>query len=283
MPELPEVETLRRELERALVGRVFRSVKVSWPKTITPLTVTEFSRRLKNQKIESVERRAKILFLDLTNGESLAIHLKMTGQLIFQPGHGKIIGGGQPQSNPFQYTRVVFNFTDDSRLFFNDLRKFGWLRLLPAQDKKILAARHGIEPLSPKFNLKTLAAILQRYPERKLKQILLDQTLIAGLGNIYVDESCFAARLRPARRLKTLRLAEIEKLRRAIKKILRLAVAKGGTSARDYRRSDGSRGGFVPYLKVYGHGGQPCRKCGRPIKKIRLAGRGTHFCSRCQK
>ncbi|MEK7552864.1 MAG: zinc finger domain-containing protein, partial [Patescibacteria group bacterium] len=139
------------------------------------------------------------------------------------------------------------------------------------------------EPLAKSFTPTQLETILKRYPRRRLKPTLLDQTQLAGLGNIYVDESCFAARLRPDRLIKTLTSNEIKKLRREIIRLLKLAILKGGTSTRDYRRSDGRTGGFLPYLKVYGRAGQTCRRCRNMILKTKLAGRGTHFCPHCQK
>ena len=290
MPELPEVETIRRELERVLVGQRIESGEILWPGTIKPLSPKQFLKQIVGQKIRQVERRAKVLLIELGDNH-LGIHLKMTGQLVYKPQDStlkpskveSLITWWHPQPNLFQHTRAIFTLNDGSKLYFNDLRKFGWLKLWSSETKEAWLARFGREPLSPQFNLKTLATIFQCYPDRQLKQILLDQTLIAGLGNIYVDESCFAARLRPARRLKTLQSSEIKKLHWAVKKILKLAIAKGGTSARDYRRSDGSRGGFVPHLKVYGRGGRPCKICRTPITKIKLAGRGTHFCPRCQR
>ncbi|MBI2098006.1 MAG: DNA-formamidopyrimidine glycosylase [Candidatus Vogelbacteria bacterium] len=290
MPELPEVETLRRELERALVGRVIKSVKIFWSKTVQPFTPTIFAKQLKNVRVTSIERTAKILFLNLSNGKTLAIHLKMTGQLVFQSqgstlGDFKVeplIAGGHPE-DPKKYTRAVFEFNGRAKLYFNDLRKFGWLRLVSAKDKQIMTEKYGLEPLSPEFTLANFTRALTRYPNRKLKLTLLDQTLIAGLGNIYADESCFAAGLRPRRRVKTLTDKEIKKLHRAIKQILKLALAKGGTSSRNYVRSDGSPGDFFSYLKAYGRSGQPCRRCLTPIAKIKLAGRGAHFCKNCQR
>ena len=303
MPELPEVETLRRELAEVLIGQVIKSVKVLWPKSVTP---KDFARKLKGSKILGVNRRAKILLLNLTDNQTLAIHLKMTGQLVYRPNQNQgstlgtfkvepLIIGGHPQplpqglslagfkDSPFNYTRAVFNFTDGSRLYFNDLRKFGWLHLLKPQAVTALHEHHGAEPLAPSFTIQTFRAILDRYPRRILKAVLLDQTLIAGLGNIYADESCFAARIKPSRRVATLTAMEKLKLYRAIRSLLTLSIKHGGTSARDYRHSDGSRGGFATYLKVYGRAGKPCRRCGTLISKIKLAGRGTYFCPKCQK
>lgn len=284
MPELPEVETIRRELDRVLSGQVIKSGKIFWPGAVKPLSPSTFLKKLVGQKVKKVERRAKILLLSLQPSElTLAIHLKMTGQLIY-PNQNQGSTLKPAKAEPLiKHTRVIFNFTDGSTLRFNDLRKFGWIKILSDDDKKVLLARLGREPLSPKFNLETFQTILDRYPNRRLKHTLLDQTLIAGLGNIYVDESCFMAGVRPTRRTKTLTQLEITKLYRAIPKILNLAIKKGGTSARDYIRSTGQPGGFAAYLKVYGRGGKKCKRCAGVIKKIKLAGRGTHYCPKCQK
>jgi len=288
MPELPEVETLRRELARVLPGRVFAAVKILWPGTVKQIEPKKFAARLRGRKILAVERRAKILIFKLSGGECLLIHLKLTGQLIFAAGD-KLVGGGHPE-NPAKYTRVIFTFTDPSgrradgaKLLFNDLRKFGWLKLASASEAEKILGGHGVEPLSREFNLEKFSAILNRYPKRKLKSLLLDQTLIAGLGNIYADESCFAAGLRPTRLVERLTSNNRKKLHQAIIAVLKLSIRKKGTSYRDYRRSTGARGGFVPHLNVYGRGGAECKKCGGVISKIKLNGRGTHFCPRCQR
>ncbi|MBI2100153.1 MAG: DNA-formamidopyrimidine glycosylase, partial [Candidatus Vogelbacteria bacterium] len=166
---------------------------------------------------------------------------------------------------------------------FNDLRRFGWLKLLdPAASEKVLDA-HGIEPLGKEFSLKKFEEILARYPNRKIKQLLLDQTLIAGLGNIYVDEAGFRAKVLPWRQVRTLTARERSSLYRAIVEVLKLSLKKKGTSARNYLRSNGRPGGFGPHLNVYGRAGQPCKVCATPIKKVKQNGRGTHFCPKCQK
>jgi len=281
MPELPEVETLRLELAPVLINARFKSVQVSWPKSVRPLSGARFARVLQGRRIIGLERQAKVLLFKLDNSETLAIHLKMTGQLIYV-GSEKTINGGHPEDLA-KYTRVVFSFADGSILKFNDLRKFGWLKILDTADYQVLTAKHGLEPLSSEFSFENFMRALKRYPNRKLKAALLDQTLIAGLGNIYADESCFAADLLPTRQVKTLKPAELKKLHAAIKRILKLAVAKGGTSVRDYRRSDGNPGGFTRLLKVYGRAGTRCEKCHTPIVKIKLASRGTHYCPKCQR
>lgn len=275
MPELPEVETLKRELG-IIVGKKFKlASSPAW---------AGVANKLKNKKIISVERRAKILIISLDSSEHLLVHLKMTGQLIYQPKTGKLVIGGHPQENPFKYTRAEFIFTDNSKLFFNDLRKFGWLKLLNKTESEKILDKHGIEPLSKQFTFQTFQNLLQKYPNRKLKQFLLDQALIAGLGNIYVDESCFLAKILPTRIVKSLTKLEQKNLHASIIKVLKLSIAKKGTSAKNYVRSDGTRGGFVPYLNVYGRKNEKCKRCKTGvIQKIKFAGRGTHFCNKCQK
>ena len=297
MPELPEVETIKRELKRVLVGQIINDLEVYWSKTILPLTPAELLRKVDGETITDVTRRAKILMIKLGNGERLLIHLKMAGQLIYVPppllrggvrGGAKIIVGGHPQPGgadnlPNKYTRVIFSFNDKSRLFFNDLRKFGWMKLLDAPAATKLLGTHGVEPLSRDFTRRTFDAILARYSRRKIKQLLLDQTLIAGLGNIYADESCFLARILPTRTVESLNEKEKLDLHRGIILILKLSIQKKGTSSNNYRRSDGSKGNFMKYLKVYGRTGKKCKRCRRGmVEKIKVGGRGTHFCRRCQ-
>lgn len=290
MPELPEVETLRRELSRAVVGLKIKDSQVLWAKAVSPLSPEEFTKQIKNKKIIGVRRRAKMLFLDLEGKKALAVHLKMTGQLIYSPrrGEARNIAGGHPdnqmtEKQPSKYTRLIFEFTDKSKLYFNDLRKFGWVRLVNDKEMGTLVSKVGPEPLSPAFTPKLLAKIFNKYKNRTIKQILLDQTLIAGIGNIYADEACFLSKLLPTRKSNTLKPSQLKDLRDNIVKVLKLSIQKKGTSSRNYRRSDGSLGGFVHHLKVYGRAGQPCKVCKRPIQKIRHAGRGTHFCAHCQK
>ena len=288
MPELPEVETLKRELSKVLPGRQIKKTEILWWKTVSPLSPEEFAEQTIGKKIAGVNRRAKMLFIDLADSTALAIHLKMTGQLIFEPPKGRAVGGGHPdqalnKKHPTKHTRLIFTFKDGSKLFFNDLRKFGWVRLMNDSQIKKLTAPIGLEPLSKIFTDQALLGIFHRYPNRTIKQTLLDQSLVAGLGNIYVDEACFGARLLPTRRNKNLKPTEIKKLRQTIIAVLKLSLRHKGTSSKNYRRSDGSLGGFVPFLKVYGRQHEPCKTCGQPIHKITHAGRGTHFCPSCQK
>lgn len=269
MPELPEVETLKRELARVLIGKKIKTFQSD-----------KFALNLESQKILSVERRAKILIFKLSKGNTLLIHLKMTGQLVYR-GPSSVIGG-HPE-DPTKYTRAIFTFSDGSRLLFNDLRKFGWIKVVnETKLQKILSAA-GVEPLGKEFSLVRFTEILGRYPKRKLKQLLLDQTLVAGLGNIYVDESCFLAGVLPTRIADSLTSVEIEKLHASIVSILKLSISKKGTSSRNYVRANGQPGGMVPHLNVYGRNKEKCKVCTAKISKIKLNGRGTHFCTHCQK
>ncbi len=290
MPELPEVETLKRDLTKAVSGKKIKSIAISWPKTVKPLSVKSFSIKLKNKKITSIGRRAKMLIFNLSDGNHLLVHLKMTGQLIYTPfaNSSKLIVGGHPQPGgtdnlPNSFTRVIFYFTDSSRLYFNDMRKFGWIRHARPEDLALHASRYGIEPLTPDFTFEKFKQALKRYPNRKIKQLLLDQSIIAGLGNIYADESCFAAKVRPTRLVKTLTAKEVKDLFQYIPKVLKLSISKKGTSFRDYVQLDGKAGRMVKWLKVYNKIGQKCQRCGGVIKKIKLNGRGTHFCPQCQR
>lgn len=287
MPELPEVETLKRELTEVLIGKKIKSASCDWPKMVRPLSVKNFCANLVGQKITAVDRRAKVLIITLQSGEHILIHLKMTGQLIYKPKNGHLVGGGHPQPGgadglPNKFTRIVLAFTDGSTIFHNDMRKFGWSRLVDTKEKDRLLASNGPEPLSSDFSLKYFKTVLAKYPKRKLKQILLDQTLIAGIGNIYADEAAFLAKVLPMRLVGTLTQKEIANLHKFIIKVLKHSISKKGTSAKNYLRSDGSKGGFVPYLNVYGRGKLACKICSTPISKIKLNGRGTHFCEKCQ-
>lgn len=289
MPELPEVETIRRELAAALVGEVVTKVTIMWPALIRPTTVNVFTKKVTGQKVRAVTRRAKILTIELTNGHFLLVHLKMTGQIIFRNKVSKLIVGGHPQKGglenlPNKYTRAQLTFHSGAELFFNDLRKFAWWKLVDKQTSEQAAAHFGPEPLDKHFTLNYFQETLARYPKRKIKQILLDQTLIAGIGNIYADEACFYAHVLPTRIANTLTELEQQELHEGIIKILKLSILKKGTSARDYLRANGKPGGFVPHLMVYGRKGEMCKRCGKTeISKIKLNGRGTHFCKNCQK
>jgi len=299
MPELPEVETLRRELASAVKGKTIKSVKVKVPKMVKPLTPAKFAQQVKNKKILGINRKAKVLIFELSGGLFLLIHLKLTGQLISAPKKlqaipttvgtsYKLVVGGHSQKGgvdnlPNKFTHIIFNFTDGSILYFNDLRKFGWARLVDDLGVAEIIEKHGPEPLTKDFNLAYFLSILERYQNRKIKQVLLDQKLIGGLGNIYCDEACFCAKILPARIVKKIKPGGTKKLFACINQVIKFAIAKKGTSANTYVQLDGRPGGMVPYLKVYGRKGEKCKRCRGVIERIKLNGRGTHFCKTCQK
>ncbi len=288
MPELPEVETIRADLDKVITGKKIKDFEVMVAKTVRPQSTKKIKQDLVGAKIVAAKRRAKMLILSLDTKKHLLAHLKMTGQLIYQPKKGEVIMGGHPQQGghlnlPNKYTRAIFTFTDGSKLFFNDLRKFGWLRTASQAELEEIVSKVGPEPLTNDFTLPYFTGILKRYPNRPVKQTLLDQKLIAGIGNIYADEAAFLSGLLPNRKAGSLKSAEIASLYKNIVGVLKLAIKKKGTSSRNYRRVDGGEGGFVKFLKVYGRGGKPCLTCSTPLSKTKLAGRGTTFCPTCQK
>jgi len=317
MPELPEVQTIVSELERKIKGKKIKSVEVRAGKVAKPSPAV-LKRQLPNKTIKKVERRAKLIVIDLVGDHNILIHLKMTGQLVYFPPLTKgrikeglpkvIISGGHPLpppppttpnpssgrrgiigqgegkiTLPNKFTRIIFYFTDDSVLYFNDIRKFGWVRYATNAEKNQEKEKYGVEPFDQKYTFVYFKSVFKKYPKRKIKQLLMDQTLIAGVGNIYADESLFAAKIKPTRPAGSLQPKEIRNLYAAIPRILKFAIAKGGTSADNYVRTDGTKGKMMEYLKVYHKEGQKCLRCGGIIKKIHLAGRGTHYCPTCQK
>lgn len=298
MPELPEVETIARDLSGHLAGRRIEAVEVLAEKTVWPAPAV-FKAGLVGRKIAKVGRRGKLIIISLSPARAgapdyLLIHLKMTGQLIYSDRRTRIAGGHSLTKAatgdaavggtlPNRHTRAVLTLSGGGRLFFNDLRRFGYLKLTSGSElEKILARSYGPEPLTPEFSLAAFAAVLKG-KTTKIKALLLDQTMIAGLGNIYVDESLYAARLKPQRSAGSLRPAEVKALWQAINRIIRQAVKYRGTTFSDYRDSSGRAGNFSRFLKVYGRAGENCPRCGRPIQKVKVAGRGTHYCPHCQK
>lgn len=283
MPELPEVETIVRDLDKRLRRKKIIAVEFL-DKKFSQLSKGEVKKIL-GRKVQAVRRRAKMIIFDL-GGDWLIIHLKMTGQLVYKI-KTKIIAGGHPIINqgeklPNKFSRVVFKFNDQSFLFFNDVRKFGWIKLLSGDEFSKFNQELGVEPLSSDFSLEYFKKVLSKRKNVRIKQALLDQKYVAGIGNIYADESLFVAHIKPFRRVKTLSAPEIKKLWQAIPKILNYAIKHRGTSFNDYVDAQGETGNFIKYLKVYGRAGEKCKTCGSPIKKIKLAGRGTHWCDHCQ-
>lgn len=288
MPELPEVETVRLGLNRLIVGKKIQLVDVSWSKSF-PNDKKLVKSKLINSTINNVKRRGKVLFIELSTGYSLVIHLKMTGQLVFQS-HKEHFGAGHPTDSlvgklPDRSTRVIISFTDGSRLFFNDQRKFGWIRLLDNSEimSISLIGTLGPEPLNKEFNWSSLKARLMLRPNSTIKVVLLDQKVIAGIGNIYADESLWAAKINPLTIVKNLSDQKIKLLLKSIKDVLTLAIKKGGSTDRNYVNARGQKGSYIQFAKVFRKDGLPCPRCGHQIKKIRVAGRGTHYCPYCQR
>ncbi len=284
MPELPEVETIKRGLLSKIKGKQISDVKILWSGVLN-VPAKKFIQSVKNAKISGISRRAKILILTLSNGFALLIHLKMTGQLIYE---SRIMNYElwKTAKNPiYKYARVIFFFTDKSILVFNDLRKFGYIKLIP-QGKLhdfINNEKLGPEPLENSFTLKKLKEILKKYPKWKIKQMLMDPAAIAGIGNIYADEICFYAKAMPTKQISNLTIKQINKIFEGIKSILTLAIKLRGSSVENYVDTDGRKGDYVKELKVYAREGEKCFRCKGIIKRIKLGGRSAHFCPECQK
>lgn len=286
MPELPEVETIRRDLESRILNKKISRVNVRLPKILRGSTEL-FEETLKNNAVVSLKRIGKLLQLELAQTPFvLLIHLKMTGQLLYK-NNEDFVAGGHPfpafnEPLPNKWTHIELEFADGSQLYFNDLRQFGYWQLVTKDEQKSINAKYGIEPLTPNFTWETFSHKMQN-KRGVLKAVLLDQTFISGLGNIYADEVCFLSRVLPTRRVESLTTVELQALYESCVSIIEKAVTHRGTSFRDFKDTEGREGGYAKFLAVYGRENQPCLRCGFPIEKIKLAGRGTHFCPHCQK
>lgn len=266
MPELPEVETIKRELGKAITGKKITGVIVHNPKVIRYPKVEEFSAGLKDNTIKNILRKGKLLILELSSGKTLAIHLKMTGQLVY-PGNGKV-------------SRVSFKLSDGKILDFNDQRLFAELRLIDDWRALKFVQELGPEPFD--LTVEQFRAMLEK-KKTKIKPLIMDQRFISGIGNLYAAEALFRARINPARTAQSLSDKEKELLLREIKDTLIEAIKYQGSSVDQYVKLDGKPGGYVKFHKVYDREGKPCLVCKKPIKRIALGGRGTYFCPHCQK
>jgi len=288
VPELPEVETVRRGLAELLPGREIIAVQhFDSPKSF-PNSDTDVSEFMIGASVVMVGRRAKVLLLELSTKYSLVIHLKMTGQLVFRG--EAVFGAGHPSDSligelPDRSTRVVIDFKDGSHLYFNDQRKFGWMRLLPTLEipnidfmKKV-----GPEPLETEFTAVAFADRFKRRANTNIKAALLDQTVVAGVGNIYADESLWGAKIDPRRLVKSITDAEFTHLYAELRDVMNLAIEKGGSTDKNYVNAEGKRGSYMDFARVFRREGQKCPRCGNEIIKIKHAGRGTHLCETCQK
>ena len=360
MPELPEVETIKRGLDKLLRGKVIGKVSYDWPKSFNG-SKQEIDKYLIGATVKSIKRRAKLLLIELSTGYTLAIHLKMTGQLVFvgnanqttgltdmlgdanlrnnasdfageqsfgastsngvnrtdgtkkrvaqvanqkfassqanqatgltdMLGDANRWGAGHPNDSlignlPDKSTRVIFTFKDASKMYFNDQRKFGWVKLLPTSKVKDLdfIKKLGPEPLNNQF---TLSEFINRISKRKnssIKATILDQSVLAGVGNIYADESLFVAKIHPSTKVGNLKKAQFAKLHSAIKQVLQEGIDSGGSSDKNYVNAEGKKGSYLTFAKVFRRQGQDCFSCKNKIIKIKVAGRGTHVCLNCQK
>jgi formamidopyrimidine-DNA glycosylase len=287
MPELPEVETIVRGLERLLPGRKIISASYDWPKSF-PNSQSDVDLFLVGSDVVTVTRRAKVILIELSSKYSLIVHLKMTGQLVFRSPRVNF-GAGHPNESligelPDKSTRVTLEFKDSSRLFFNDQRKFGWMRLMPTAEIVNLDffRKVGPEPLASDFNSKKLQERLIRRKNTTIKAALLDQSVIAGVGNIYADESLWGAKIHPSTLVKNLSSTQISHLYDELVFVLKLSIEKGGSTDKNYVSAEGKKGSYLSFAKVFRRQGQACSRCGRIIEKIRVAGRGTHICPHCQ-
>ncbi len=311
MPELPEVETVRRGLSRLIVGKKVIHVSFDTPKSF-PNPSGEVDQFLVSTTVTAVHRRAKVLLIELSSGYTLVTHLKMTGQLVYiangrwhmEDGKNKKpianshmpiaagearFGGGHPNDSlvgelPDKSTRVIITFEDGTRLFFNDQRKFGWMRLIPTISVPEIdfMKRLGPEPLEDDFTAEVLYERLQRRKNTSIKAALLDQSVVAGIGNIYADESLWGAQIHPATLVRDILPSAISTLHSEIISVLKLSLDKGGSTDKNYVDAEGKKGSYLTFANVFRREGQACPRCGRAIIKLRVAGRGTHICPQCQ-
>lgn len=276
MPELPEVETIRRGLVPLVVGETMDHIHVSWPRIIqTTLAMEAWQTSLVGRTIHGVDRRGKYLLFDL-GPQVLISHLRMEGKYFY------FLPSALP-TQPSKHTHVIFYFQSGTQLHYQDVRKFGRMQVVAkAGIESFFAGRKlGPEPFSPAFNPETFYQALQ-HSQRMIKPLLLDQKVVAGLGNIYVDEGLFLAGIHPCRPANHINQSESRRLYQAILQVLEEAIKAGGTTIRTYTDNLGQAGKFQVALNVYGRKGEPCPRCGQPIEKVQLMQRGTHFCRTCQ-
>jgi len=273
MPEMPEVEIIRRGLAEKLQGKQIVNVEVFLPRLIKWPGADDFKAMVIGRQITGVERRGKYLLLPLDNGNTLVFHLRMTGRLLYVT----------PEMAQDVYKKIIFHLADGDFLLYADTRTLGTVYALqPGEAWRIAGLNNlGPEPLAPDFTAAYLQSVLGK-SRSKIKSFLLNQKHISGLGNIYADEALAEAAIHPQRVAAELDAVEIQRLYVAINKVIKEGISDGGTTFRDYRNSTGGRGHHQEHLRVYGRRGEPCLTCKTPIEKIEVGGRGTHFCPKCQ-
>ena len=310
MPELPEVEIVCRGLSQLVVGKKIAGVTHDWDKSF-PNAAQDVNKFLIGEQIKYIRRRAKVLLIDLSTEYTLVIHLKMTGQLVYvrqaaqergltivKRGEDRLqvmseverFGAGHPNDSltgelPDKSTRVTVVFSDNSKLFFNDQRKFGWVKLVQSHEVESLKFMQtvGPEPLATDFTAKDFNNRLMKRPNTTIKAALLDQTVIAGVGNIYADESLWGAKIHPLTFVKNVSKLKLNKLYEELRYVLNLAIEKGGSTDRNYVNAEGKKGSYLSFARVFRRENQPCPRCSTTIIKTRVAGRGTHTCPNCQR
>lgn len=279
MPELPEVETIKLGLQKKIVGLIIKDVEVRSPKSFIGKP-----QEIENKKILNVWRRAKILGIDVIGEITILFHLKMTGQLIYDDGQRFVGGHPTPDMRdqmPNNHTRVIFEFDNGFHLYFNDQRRFGWVKIVKFGEG--IPSALGPEPLEKKFTWQVLKTNLLRHKSMPVKVAIMDQSVVSGVGNIYANEACFDAKINPKTKVKDLNDEQFKKLYQGVIKSLNDGIKHGGSSRAHFVDAEGRRGYFLDYAYVYGLDKKPCKKCGTEIKKITLGGRGTYFCEKCQK
>jgi formamidopyrimidine-DNA glycosylase len=287
MPELPEVDTVRIGLSKLLPQKKITAVTFDWPKGF-PNATADVDQFVIGAEIMHVHRRAKVLLIELSSSYTLVIHLKMTGQLVYV-GEQRF-GAGHPSDSlvhelPDKSTRVTFELDNGAKLFFNDQRKFGWVRLMPTAEVFNIDffQKVGPEPLEAGFTWQAFKERLIRRKNSNIKAVLLDQTIVAGIGNIYADESLWGAKIHPSILVRNLSDAKIKLLFQELQYVLNLAIEKGGSSNHTYVNAEGRKGSYTDFARVFRREKLPCPRCGTTIIKTRVAGRGTHLCPFCQK
>lgn len=275
MPELPEIETIKRQLSGKITAKKIQAVEILDDKLYGYLS-TDTLEKLTGREVKKISRRAKVLILELDRGLLVAFHLKMSGQIIF--------ANQFLQTFPNKHTRAIFKFTDHTRLYFQDTRRFGWIKVFPAVKLETALFKDplGPEPLEKNFTVEYLKAVLAG-SSRAVKMAIMDQKVLAGLGNIYASEALFLSGVRPQRPANSLEDKEIERLYQAIKKVLFKAIEHKGSSRDRYRDIYGEKGKYQLHFLVYNRSGQKCRRCQSKIKRIVLGGRSSFFCLNCQK
>ena len=288
MPELPEVETVRLQLLYKVVKKTISAVEVFHSKTVAHDETIED--RLTGKTIEHIDRVGKLMIFSFVDEDDLFVlaHLKMTGQFFVVESNGAVSGGGHSMTGettvewPHRHSRVAFHFTDDSTLYFNDMRLFGYTKLANKTEVDQARAKFGPEPIVADFDTEDFVTRVRKR-RTPIKAALLDQSLVAGLGNIYVDEALWRAGVRPTRKANRLTKAEAAAIITSGGEVMNESIKVGGTTFQHFVDTGGDNGNFTDYLQVFGQQGKSCNRCGEIIKKIRCAGRGTHYCPGCQK